>query len=158
MWKSFHLSFLECYRVWVWRVWSFSSVIFGREVICPLLNQKANSCRDSLERPGSHSKRRAGCLPRLGSEAFSLSGKSCAFPGHLLAPSSGLLSSCSLTSLAVVRTGSSWLGHPRAEQGRAADLQPDGVCGGGLFSWMSGQLLTAGSLCACRLGCTEAAH
>ena len=57
----------------------------------PLLNKKANSCLDSLERPGSHSKRRAGCSPHLGSEAFSLSGKSCAFPGHLLAPSSGSL-------------------------------------------------------------------
>lgn len=116
MWNSSRLSFLECYRVWVWCVWSFSSVIFGREVIYPLLNQKANSCRDSLERPGSHSKRRTGCFPHLGSEAFSLSGKSCVFPGSLLAPSSDLLRSCSLASSVLISTCSSWLAHPRWEQ------------------------------------------
>lgn len=129
MWKSSHLSFLDCYRVWVWRVGSFSSVIFGREVIYHLLNQKANSCRDSLECPWSHSKRRAGCSPHLGSEAFSLGS-----PVRFQA-ASGLPLVTSLAAAALLPWLSSALVHPgwdTPEQSKGAtDLQPDGVCGGG---------------------------
>ena len=161
MWNSSRLSFLECYRVWVWCVWSFSSVIFGREVIYPLLSQKANSCRDSLERPGSHSKRRAGCFPHLGSEALSLSGKSCVcFQAACLLP---LVTSFAAAALlprvlsASVHPGWDTPGGSRRAGVRHRLAARPCVWRGRLFPCTAGQLLlTVGSSCC--LGCRAAAH
>lgn len=137
-------------------VWILSSVIFGREVICLSIKSKANSqAGDSLERPDPIPREEL-CCHALAQKLSPLWEVLCV-SGHLLAPSSGLLSSCSLTWLSSA-TGSSWLGHP--EQSKGAPQTAARWC-----VWRGTVLLNVWAapnggflLCACRLGCTEAAH
>lgn len=75
-----------------------------------------------------------------------LSRQSCAFPGGLLAPSSGLSSSCSFTSFAHQNQFIP-LGHPRREQQNNGALQTGSQTVCGLFSWMAGQLLLVWAVC-----------
>lgn len=125
-------------------------------MIYPLLNQKANSCRDSLERRRSHSKRRAGCSPHLGWEAFSLSGSPVCFQAACLLPLVTSFAAAALLPLflsAPVHPGWDTPGGSSRARARHRLAARPCVWRGRLFPCTSGQLLlTVGSSCPCCLG------